>query len=69
MDGGGAALATLPRRAWEPDAKKFRGVLDSYFARVATESIPCSPQSKEEEKRKVEEEKNNKDEAKGSEKQ
>ena len=51
----------------EPDAKKFRGVLESYFARVATESIPCSPQSKEEEKRKVEEEKNNKDEAKGRE--
>ena len=51
----------------EPDAKRFRGVLDSYFTRVATESIPCSPQSKEEEKRKVEEEKNNKDEAKGRE--
>ena len=35
----------------EPDTKMFRGVLDSYFARVATESIPCSLQSKEEEKR------------------
>ena len=35
----------------EPDTKMFRGVLDNYFARVATESIPCSLQSKEEEKR------------------
>ena len=59
--------ATKEQDTDEPDAKKLRGVLDSYFARVATESIPCSPQSKEGEKRKVEEEKNNKDEAKGRE--
>ena len=59
--------ATKEQDVDEPDAKKFRGVLDNYFARVATESFPCSPQSKEEEKRRVEEEKNSKDEAKGRE--
>ena len=58
--------ATKEQDVDEPDAKKFRGVLDSYFARVATESIPCSPQSKEEEKRKVEEEKNNKGTGEGN---